>query len=191
MTKSGFNLAASTRHIAPCRLRTCYTSIAKGVHDRPRAAPATHRRAAPAASPSRRGESFTCSALLRQVAAERGVELWLWSVTLGWRDGLRADAPPIPDTEHPAAAMYYVANLPPQPRLYVTLDLAGHLKDERTLRALREAVHKIDAFGGTLVLIDASEELPPAVEAIATRFEVSFPDDERAGIASSGRRCGG
>jgi SpoVK/Ycf46/Vps4 family AAA+-type ATPase len=123
------------------------------------------------------GDEFHLLGLLRQLASDRGCELWLWSVTLGWRDGLRADAPPVADTDHPAAAMHYAANLPPQPRLYVTLDLAGHLKDERTLRALREAVHKIEAFGGTLVMIDATEALPPAVEAHATRFEVAFPDE--------------
>ena len=66
--------------------------------------------------------------VLRQVAAERGVEMWLWSVTLGWRDGLVADGPPVAETEHPAAAMYYVANLPPKARMYVTLDLAEHLQ---------------------------------------------------------------
>jgi SpoVK/Ycf46/Vps4 family AAA+-type ATPase len=123
------------------------------------------------------GDEFYMLALLRQVAADRGWELWLWSVTLGWRDGLRADAPPIPETDHPAAAMHYLANLPPQPRLYVTLDLAGHLKDERTLRAMREAVHRIEAFGGTLVMVDASDVLPPAVESMATRFDVAFPDE--------------
>jgi SpoVK/Ycf46/Vps4 family AAA+-type ATPase len=123
------------------------------------------------------GDEFYMLGLLRQLAADRGCELWLWSVTLGWRDGLRADAPPIPDTDHPAGAMHYVANLPPQPRLYVTLDLAGHLKDERTLRAMREAVHKIEAFGGTLVMVDASDVLPPAVESHATRFDVAFPDE--------------
>src|SRR4051812_2084048 len=91
--------------------------------------------------------------VLRQLAVERGLEMWLWSVTLGWRDGLLADSPPIPETEHPAAAMYYVAHLPPKARLYVALDLAAHLKDERTLRAMRDAMHKVEAFGSTLVMI--------------------------------------
>jgi ATP-dependent 26S proteasome regulatory subunit len=116
--------------------------------------------------------------VLRQLAAERGMEMWLWSVTLGWHDGLVADSPPVAETEHPAAAMYYVAHLPPKSRLYVTLDLAGHLKDERTLRAMREAMQRIEAFGSTLVMVDAAEELPPAVGACATRFEVGFPDEQ-------------
>jgi ATP-dependent 26S proteasome regulatory subunit len=116
-------------------------------------------------------------AMLRQIATDRGSELWVWSVTLGWRDGLTAHSPPITETDHPAAAMYYIANLPPKARLYVTLDLAGHLKDERTLRAMREALHKIEAFGANLIMLDATEELPPAVKAIATRFEPAFPDE--------------
>jgi ATP-dependent 26S proteasome regulatory subunit len=115
-------------------------------------------------------------ALLRQIAAERGAEMWVWSVTLGWRDGLVAASPPIAETEHPAAAMYYLAHLPPKPRLYVTLDLAGHLKDERTMRAMREALQQVESFGGNLVMLDACEDLPPAVAGVATRYEVSFPD---------------
>jgi SpoVK/Ycf46/Vps4 family AAA+-type ATPase len=116
--------------------------------------------------------------VLRQLAVERQTEMWLWSVTLGWRDGLLAGSPPVAETEHPAAAMYYVAHLPPRARIYVTLDLAGHLKDERTLRTMREALQKVDAFGGNLILLDAHEDLPPAVSAIATRYEVSLPGEE-------------
>ena len=115
--------------------------------------------------------------LLRQVATERGIEIWVWSVTLGWRDGSHADALPVAETEHPAAAMYYLTHLPPKARLYVTLDLAGHLKDERTLRAMREALHKVEAFGGNLVMLDAHEDLPPGVASCATRFEIAFPDE--------------
>src|SRR5688572_10578284 len=115
--------------------------------------------------------------VIRQLAVERGMEMWLWSVTLGWRDGLLADSPPVAETEHPAAAMYYIAHLPPKARIYVTLDLVGHLKDERTLRTMREALQKVDAFGGSLILLDATEDLPPALAAVATRFEVSFPDE--------------
>jgi ATP-dependent 26S proteasome regulatory subunit len=114
--------------------------------------------------------------LLRQIAVERGEEMWVWSVTQGWREGLLAHSPPVVETEHPAAAMFYLAHLPPKPRIYVALDLAGHLKDERTARTMREALQKLEAFGGNLVLLDAHEDLPPAVAAVATRFEVSFPD---------------
>src|SRR5688500_14916264 len=114
--------------------------------------------------------------LLRQIAVDRGTEMWVWSVTQGWREGLLANSPPVMETDHPAAAMFYLAHLPPKERMYVTLDLAGHLKDERTMRAFREALQKVEAFGGNLILLDATEDLPPAVAAVATRFEVALPD---------------
>lgn len=116
--------------------------------------------------------------LLREVAVERGAEMWVWSVTQGWREGLLAGSPPVVETEHPAAAMFYLAHLPPKARMYVALDLAGHLKDERTLRATREALQKIESFGGNLILLDAHDDLPPGLDRVASRFEVSFPDRE-------------
>lgn len=116
--------------------------------------------------------------LLREIAVERGAEMWVWSVTQGWREGLLAGSPPVVETEHPAAAMFHLAHLPPKARMYVALDLAGHLKDERTLRATREALQKIESFGGNLILIDANEDLPAGLDRVASRFEVSFPDRE-------------
>ncbi len=56
--------------------------------------------------------------LLRQIASDRNMEMWVWSVTLGWRDGLVAHAPAIADTEHPAGGMFYIAHLPPKARIY-------------------------------------------------------------------------
>ena len=59
------------------------------------------------------------------------------------------------------------------------LDLAGHLKDERTLRTLREAIAKLAGSGCTLVLIDQHDEVPPVIKATTTtRMEISFPDEQ-------------
>ena len=118
--------------------------------------------------------------LLRQVAVERGWDLWLWSVTRGLRDGLIAGTPPVPDTDHPAGALYHIAhgrNQPHKPALYVTVDLADHLKDGRTLRLLREAVDRMAETGGTLAMVDHQEELPPVVGSCATRVQVAFPEE--------------
>jgi ATP-dependent 26S proteasome regulatory subunit len=38
-------------------------------------------------------------------------------------------------------------------------------------------LHKVEAFGGTFVMLDPAEDLPPAVASVATRFEVGFPDE--------------
>src|SRR6185503_10537093 len=68
--------------------------------------------------------------LLRQLAVERGWDLWLWSVTRGLSDGLLADSPPVLNSEHPAAALYHVARQQPHKQaVFAFTDLADHLKD--------------------------------------------------------------
>ena len=121
-----------------------------------------------------------CYALqvLNEVAIERGTNLRVWSVTVGMRDGALAGAPPVPDTDHPAAALFSLTRDRVIPMgITVMLDLCGHLRDERTLRAFREAVDARSAAGDTIVLIDQCPDLPPAVRAIAARFELSYPDE--------------
>jgi len=118
--------------------------------------------------------------LLRQVAVERGWDLLLWSVTHGVRDGLLANSRSVPDTDHPAAALYHFAQKQRETRkaaLFVTVDLADHLKDGRTLRLLREAIDEIAKADGTLALVDHLEELPPVVLALATRVQIAFPEE--------------
>ena len=89
----------------------------------------------------------------------------------------------IPETDHPAAALYHLTRNTTGSLFCVMLDLPGHLKDERTLRMLREAVEYFHRIGGTLVLLHVLGEIPPAIFAVATPFDVSFPDkDELASI---------
>ncbi|HOJ53184.1 MAG TPA: AAA family ATPase [Phycisphaerae bacterium] len=114
--------------------------------------------------------------LVREVSLKRGSELWLWSIIGGVRDGMMADSPPIPDTEHPAAGLWYLLSKS-QPIAAVTLDLAGHLKDEKILRLLRDLIRRFRETGGHLVMIDHREEMPAVVRAEATRFEISLPDE--------------
>ncbi|MDB5294390.1 MAG: ATPase central domain protein [Phycisphaerales bacterium] len=138
--------------------------------------------------------------LARQVTADAGWDLWVWTVTAGLRDGL-VGTPPLPDTDHPAAALYHLAGrirgrAGDRPTLYVLLDAAGHLKDERTLRAMREAVDAAAASmapppggnvpadarprhpRGHLLLVDHAGELPPVVAAAAEALAVSLPDTD-------------
>ncbi|MFO0875506.1 MAG: AAA family ATPase [Phycisphaerales bacterium] len=103
--------------------------------------------------------------------------LLTWSVTQGLRDGRYLDGKPIPQTEHPAAALYHIAGHAPQPVAAVFFDLAGHLDDQRTMRTLREAIERCRAGGGTIVLVDAAERLPEVVEGEAFRIELSLPDE--------------
>jgi SpoVK/Ycf46/Vps4 family AAA+-type ATPase len=115
--------------------------------------------------------------LARHSAADRGWDMWLWSVTRGVRDGLLDKAPVIADTEHPAGALTYLVRERANRSLFVMLDLLGHLKDERTMRALRDAIQHLDKCNCTLVLIDQNSEIPPVLGAMATRFDISYPDE--------------
>ncbi|HRQ71723.1 MAG TPA: AAA family ATPase [Phycisphaerales bacterium] len=102
--------------------------------------------------------------------------LWRWTVLDGLTDGRISGAKPEPDTEHPAAALFHLAGQR-GPLTVVTLDLADHLEDARTLRALRALLACMERDGGTLVMIDHLDRLPGAIEASATRFDLSLPDE--------------
>jgi SpoVK/Ycf46/Vps4 family AAA+-type ATPase len=116
--------------------------------------------------------------VVRHAAVENGWDCWMWTVTGGLRDALLENSASVADTEHPAAALYHLCQGRGGKRgLFVMLDLAGHLKDERTLRTLREAIAKLGGSGCTLVLIDQHDEVPPVVKATTTRMEISFPDE--------------
>jgi SpoVK/Ycf46/Vps4 family AAA+-type ATPase len=114
--------------------------------------------------------------LVRTCAMDSAMPCWQWSINRGLTDGLVADMPAIADTEHPAAALYWLS-IQDRPCMTILLDLAGHLKDERTLRLLRELIVRYEKLGGHLVLIDHREELPPVVKSVAAGFELSLPDE--------------
>lgn len=115
--------------------------------------------------------------VLGEMAVERQLEMWMWSATEGMRDGLLSDSPAIADTEHAAAALYWILQQSRKPALFVFCDLVGHLKDERTLRCLREAADHAARSGGQLVLLDSNDVLPPVIAARAARFVPSLPDE--------------
>jgi SpoVK/Ycf46/Vps4 family AAA+-type ATPase len=110
------------------------------------------------------------------VARHEHKGLWIWSANRGIHDGLRDDGMPISDTEHAAAALYYLA-VRENASICVMLDLVDHLKDARTLRVLRELLELFHQGGGTLIIIDHRDEMPLVITAYATPFEISFPDE--------------
>jgi AAA+ superfamily predicted ATPase len=124
--------------------------------------------------------------LLRELAVQVQCELWTWSATDGLREGLLSGSAPLADTDHASAVLYLLAREQRSRGIYVMLDLAPQLKDERTLRCLREAVEMIARAGSQIVLVHASDAVPPVVSALAARFVPSLPDcQEIEGIIRS------
>jgi AAA+ superfamily predicted ATPase len=115
-------------------------------------------------------------ALLRDIALELSRQLWIWSVSDGVQEGLLAESPAIPKTENPVAALTDFAERRNAP-LCVMLDPARHLKNERTLRTLRNLIERFEKSGSQLLLIDADDELPAVIKSYATPFDISLPDE--------------
>ncbi|HXE51520.1 MAG TPA: AAA family ATPase [Tepidisphaeraceae bacterium] len=116
--------------------------------------------------------------LYREIAVEGQCELWIWSATDGLHDGLVANSTPIADTDKPAPALYFLSRERRKPGIYVMLDLAGYLKDDRVLRCLREAIANLGKTGCQVIMIDQSDALSPVITSMAARFVPSLPDEE-------------
>ncbi len=115
--------------------------------------------------------------LVGQIAFDRIRDLAVWSINGGLRNGLTSHRAVEPETEHSAAALYHLLHRDGE-LLVCMLDLSAHLRDERTLRLLRDVIHKFREAGSTLILLDHDARTPACVEAEASRFDTSLPDDE-------------
>ncbi len=117
--------------------------------------------------------------MILAAAIEGGIDALIWSQSRGLRDALLRDAPAVPDTEHPAAALYHLEQTSPaRGRLILALDLAVHLtKDDRTLRQWRDLVVRCARDGSTLIMIDHRDERPEVVRAWSMPFELTPPDE--------------
>jgi len=117
--------------------------------------------------------------VVREAALEVRRGLLVWSAIDGLRDGLIS--PPEgerrgqPGRIDQALGQIGVSH---ETELVATLDLADHLSEPRALRAWREAVGRLERTGGTLVMVDHSEDLPPVVRSVAEPLELSLPDEE-------------
>ncbi len=117
--------------------------------------------------------------VVRQVAMGRGTDMWVWSSSVGVRDGLMREYTPVADTENPAAALYYLWTNRAAKGLLVFLDLAENLRDPKAARLLRDLISQCSEGGDrTVVLVDASDNLPAVIQGTAARLELSFPAEQ-------------
>ncbi len=115
--------------------------------------------------------------LVMQVAAEDGSHTWTWSAVEGVRDAGNPAMEPIDNTEHPAAAWYWLSQQG-LPAIHVLFDAGAHLEDPHALRALRKLISRAKDANACVVMIDHSQPKPGVVRAHATPFELSFPADD-------------
>ena len=119
--------------------------------------------------------------LVRHAAVEAQRGMWLWSNSRGLRDGLMAGSEAVTGSEHPAAAITYLLGMR-IPGVGVLVDLAGHLKDAKTLRLLRDLIAAQAANASTLIFIDHSDQFPDCIRDVATVFTLSLPDEKQLEI---------
>lgn len=115
--------------------------------------------------------------LISDAAMGAGCPLLRWSVIDGLRDGLIQDGRHVEETDNPAAALYHLSRQNER-LICAMLDLTDHLTDGRVLRAMRDVLRKLERTEGHLVLVDHSDNLPPVIRSVATRFEVSMPAED-------------
>ncbi len=113
--------------------------------------------------------------VIRAVASEVRRHALVWTVTRGLHDAMIEDEISIPDTAHPAGALAHLCKHTPERSLVVMLDLSHHLKDDRTLRCLRELIAKMERAESTVVLVDADGDYPPAIKSASARMDLTLP----------------
>lgn len=100
-----------------------------------------------------------------------------WTAVQSLASARLADAKPIADTETAVAALVWLTTHAGGERsVAVFYDLAAHLAEPRTLRALREAIAWARMTFGVIVLVERNASLPDAVEAEAHRAQLPLPD---------------
>ncbi|MFO0835363.1 MAG: AAA family ATPase [Phycisphaerales bacterium] len=100
-----------------------------------------------------------------------------WSAVLGITDA-RIDSGVEPHTENAAAAMFHWMRTLNQPAVLVLLDLADHLSDPRTLRALRELIDHQERQRGCVILIDHHDSLPKVILSRVATLSLELPGED-------------
>ncbi|MDO5505818.1 MAG: AAA family ATPase [Pseudoxanthomonas suwonensis] len=114
-------------------------------------------------------------ALFRQSLTRVWRAMWRWSITEGLRriDIDREDASEVaPD----ASATLHAIREAPQRGVYLLLDFDPYLRYAGTQRMLRDILLRRDCQPHVIVMIGVKVELPPELDALASRFTPRLPD---------------
>lgn len=127
------------------------------------------------------GEERECVEMAVEAGLSMNLRPYTWTVTGGivpaWAHGEKA----INETMHPAAALSHARNRLEGPTMMILLDMADHLGEPATLRALRD-LYELYASGergpSCIVMIDHKDAVPAVIGANSVRYEISAPGDE-------------
>ena len=113
--------------------------------------------------------------LVTRCASRRQLPVSRWSVTTGWKPSYTSV--PLAATQEPAAALRYLTQVR-APGVFVLLDFHPFLGDPLHVRLLKEIAVDYDRVPRTVVLMSHRAEIPPELDTLAVRFELSLPDEE-------------
>ena len=115
--------------------------------------------------------------LVRSAAREIDTHLWQWDAIDGLSSPLSSEPMPVPDTVHPAGALAWLDINDPS-SIILLIDLARHLSDPGTLRALRRLLMHAATVGSCVVLLESESTLPEPVRSWVTPLQLGYPTDD-------------
>ena len=116
--------------------------------------------------------------IIRQASLGLKRPLLLWSLGYGVREGLLADSEAEVDTDTANAGLCHFAMAASKP-ICVALDITDHLKNELTMRIMRDTIKHIEKNDATLILIDSKDKLPPVIRTYTRTFDISLPAEDQ------------
>ena len=117
-------------------------------------------------------EETRALALLKRCAQHLKLGLNTWSVANGLLPA--TGGAPVSGTTDPAAALRAVSGMP-QPGIHVWMDFHPFLGNPLHVRLLKEIAADYDRVPRTQVLLGHHVQIPPEVEKLTVRFELSLP----------------
>ena len=120
-------------------------------------------------------EETRAIALLRQCARRRQLPLRSWSVTAGLQspDGRGM----VPGSQDPAVALRAIA-AEVQPAVFALLDFHPYFEHPLHVRLLKEIASAHDQVPHTVALLGHEVAIPPEIDKLSARFELSLPDND-------------
>jgi len=113
-------------------------------------------------------------ALLRWVAADIGVPLYLWSVTEGLA---RAGGPALYNSDQPEQALMNIATIQGD-GIFLLKDFVRYCQNDRISRRLRDLADGFRTVRRSIVMLAATIELPKDLTADAAEFQLGLPSAE-------------